>query len=148
MGYFLRREAQQAVSSDSTYLNFTNFACRSFLVHGITLHNSDYSNDALPSSPSMNDIHHFGLLIFTFAALQYLCYRYLIGDRSELSKIFSGSGTFYPQSHTSLTDVPQMYNEAIDEIHAHLIQRTPKKGVLYLVELNPEEGPNGELYEA
>lgn len=39
-----------------------------------------------------------------------------------------------------------MYNEAMDEIHAHLIQRTPKKGVLYITELNPEEGPNGELY--
>lgn len=40
-----------------------------------------------------------------------------------------------------------MYNEAIDEIHTHLIQRTPKKGVLYVAELNPEEGPNGDLYE-
>jgi hypothetical protein len=41
-----------------------------------------------------------------------------------------------------------MYNEAVDGIHTHLIQRTPKKGVLFVAELNPEEGPNGELYEA
>lgn len=39
-----------------------------------------------------------------------------------------------------------MYNEAMDEIHTHLVQRTPKKGVLYVAELNPEEGTNGELY--
>lgn len=35
----------------------------------------------------------------------------------------------------------------MDEIHTHLIQRTPKKGVLYVAELIPEEEPNGELYE-
>ncbi|KAG8813112.1 mannosyl-oligosaccharide alpha-1,2-mannosidase [Serendipita sp. 399] len=52
----------------------------------------------------------------------------------------------YLQTSRNELDLLRMWDDAIDQIHENLLLRTPKRDLLFIAELNPEQDEQGQMY--